>query len=290
MLPRLRSGHPLDDNAFNLLRQVANDLENLRTIPNDDLMAMYLSWVSTSMERLQVLLPEKELSRLVLTEGYRTALPLMTSPSTMAMRVMRGVVHTEVDARHAQWSGLIADVTTWRTRWAEYSQVVVADTNLYVHHAKKFDQIQWHDVLQICPHVPVRVVVPMIVLDELDSLKRATHLSGLAKDNLRHTMREFAIRFQHPDTRSRLSTTELDTAITIELFLDDPDHVRLSRADNEIVDRARCLADLIGHQVHIVTGDLGMATRARAANLRTTIVTFPEEERRLKNAKARPSS
>ena len=53
----------------------------------------------------------------------------------------------------------------------------------------------------------------------------------------------------------------------MELLFDPSGHVRLPRADDEIVDRALTVQTLAGRPVRLLTYDTGQSTRARAAGL-----------------------
>ncbi|WP_346534101.1 hypothetical protein [Micromonospora sp. DPT] len=56
--------------------------------------------------------------------------------------------------------------------------------------------------------------------------------------------------------------------LKLDVLFDSPGHVRQSRADDEIVDRAVVLQTLAGRPVHLVTYDTGMAMRALNSGLK----------------------
>ena len=119
----------------------------------------------------------------------------------------------------------------------------------------------------------------MVILDELDGLKRKVQGKD-AKEHLRHALHEIARRFERPHARSVLVPADDERLLaetTIEVFLDDVDHIRLTRNDTEIADRARCLADVTCRPVCIVTNDNGMATRARMLDLLVKRVDYPSD-------------
>ncbi len=51
-------------------------------------------------------------------------------------------------------------------------------------------------------------------------------------------------------------------AITIDLWPDPPGHVRLPRTDDEVIARGVAFQALAGRKVKLLTGDIGMSTRA----------------------------
>lgn len=65
-------------------------------------------------------------------------------------------------------------------------------------------------------------------------------------------------------------------AITIDLWPDPPGHVRLPRTDDEIIARAVAFQALAGRKVKLLTGDIGMSTRARMAGLEEIRLDLPD--------------
>jgi predicted ribonuclease YlaK len=59
----------------------------------------------------------------------------------------------------------------------------------------------------------------------------------------------------------------LPDGTTLEVFLDDPGHVRKANPDEELLSRCPLIQRAIGRPVTIVTGDLGMQLRADAHGL-----------------------
>ena len=74
--------------------------------------------------------------------------------------------------------------------------------------------------------------------------------------------------------------------VTIEVLLDPPGHLRLPIND-EIVARTGALEILAGRPVRLVTGDTGMAIRARAAGLRVTKLELPKKDEHQKQKRQR---
>lgn len=61
----------------------------------------------------------------------------------------------------------------------------------------------------------------------------------------------------------------------LDILLDEPGHIRLAIADDEIVDRAAAIASLSGRDVTLVTNDVSQAYRARLAGLDVSTVAEP---------------
>ena len=121
-----------------------------------------------------------------------------------------------------------------------------------------------HEVLDQPAFGQVHLVVPLLVIDELDRLKRN------GKNEVRSRARATLARFDHllyrgPD---RVQLQPAPTAVTVEVLVDELDHQRFNDNDNELVARTRLLTDLVRQPLWLVTADTGMALRARGAGLR----------------------
>lgn len=227
----------------------------------------YLAWVSGAVRRLRPLVAPGELRRLVVTETYWTVLT-MANPSA-APPLMRAL-HDEIEARHHDLRAAVTAVASFVDSWssAEGTALVVPDTNVLLHEDEELERISWHDIVGATAEGAdvVRVVLPLLVVDELDDQKR-----DKVRDRARRTLRTIYMRFER-DTGVTASLQEGSAQrgrVELRLLLDPPGHVRLARADDELVDRAAILQALLGKRVHFVTYDTGAALRATAAGLCT---------------------
>ncbi len=112
---------------------------------------------------------------------------------------------------------------------------------------------------------PVRLIVPIIVIDELDDLKRDRR-AGDRDRSVLHRLWEL---------RDGAGTAPAELKgrreVAIEVLLDDPHHQRLPDNDAEIIDRAVCVGGLTGRNVTIVAADYGMLDRAAAVSPGTAL-------------------
>jgi hypothetical protein len=131
----------------------------------------------------------------------------------------------------------------------------------------------------------VNLIVPMVVIDELDGLKqnRDSHIRWRAAstlaiiDTLFKSPKPFAIFNEldhHADEPGALPSPE----VTIEILFDPPGHTRLPINDDEIVDRAAATQPLLGTPLRLFTYDTGQSTRARNAGLQVEKLKLPKEE------------
>ncbi|MHB1595613.1 MAG: PIN domain-containing protein [Streptosporangiaceae bacterium] len=151
--------------------------------------------------------------------------------------------------------GAVAGLQALRSR---EGQIAVLDTNVLMHYQRP-DKIAWADILGV---PQVRIILPVIVIDELDNKKytgsdRMSRRAGLAIAALR----------QHSASLRPGGAAMLPDGTTLEVFLDEPGHARMPNPDEELRSRCMLLQRAISRPVTIVTGDLGAQLRAGAHGL-----------------------
>lgn len=130
--------------------------------------------------------------------------------------------------------------------------------------------------------MPVHLIVPILVMDELDGLKESTKQH--TRYRARETLKWIAERLGGSQSaRIRDGGIErIDGQVVrvyghvhLDVLLDEHGHRRLPIADDEIVDRATNIAVVAGRDVTLVTDDVGQAYRARLAGLSVSMVVDP---------------
>jgi predicted ribonuclease YlaK len=111
----------------------------------------------------------------------------------------------------------------------------------------------------------IRVVIPILVIDELDDAK-SDKIRGRARQTLKLLYGYFGQAGVESRVLRKRSTNSGQTSV--ELMLDVAGHQRLSRADDELIDRAGTLQGFIGRPVDFISFDTGAVLRAGAAGLR----------------------
>jgi predicted ribonuclease YlaK len=129
-----------------------------------------------------------------------------------------------------------------------------------------FNEVDWA-TLATPAGSPVRLVVPVLVVEEMDKLKAFD--KGSQRDRARKVLR---------DLRHLLTAVPpgqpavLRKNVTIEVFIDDDWHERLLNHDGEIIDQAVQVHRLTGRPVTIACLDLSMELRARLRGVDTMII------------------
>lgn len=258
------SGVPLNS-LIGVLGEIALDAGNTPAktgmhIPTD-LLSGYLSWIDTAERRLTHLLSRRDIDALLFTRRH-WSLRSMDGGSTG----LASAVRLELEQRKSALEALSDDLASFHSHWERRSGIVaVPDTNVFLDHAEPIDTLPWPDIIGNA--TDVHVVIPLLVVDELDKLKRHNNkaLQRAARNSL---------RWLESLTRGNDGPSSSREAATIEILADSPRHSRVEDPDYEILDRAALLERLTPLPVYVVTQDLGM--RVRAGSLGINARTAPQ--------------
>lgn len=256
------------DELVKTLTQVHTDLANIRskTTIASEYAAHYLEWVSESVRMLRFQLPSTEIDRLLLTRRY------WAIQSAQGFESAR-LAQTEIDERNVALGRTIEWLKATSQKWnAAPGRLVVADSGFFCNHEKKFRDIPFADILGLRDE-PVRVMLPMVVLDELDGLKqhnndhvrwRAGHTLGVLDELLQGD----GTGMLHDEDYTPLRSGGITRGpVSIEVFFDPPGHRRLPINDDEIIDRALAIQGEAERGVTFCTFDTSQSTRARFRGL-----------------------
>lgn len=141
----------------------------------DEITTKYLQWVNDASRMLGPVLRKADLDRLVYTPRYWAAL---ANPATTPAVV--GAVLQETEQRERDLDAALKEAVALRDHWAidpRGTQVVVPDTGLFLNHVEEKDgrfdiaTIAWRALAQARIVDEVRVVVPIVVIDEMELIK-----------------------------------------------------------------------------------------------------------------------
>jgi PIN domain len=244
----------------------------------------YLEWTSNAARSLANLISSDDLDELVLTKRYERLLSgvgNMTSDEVEVQRVVNGLVSTELNERTAAFGAAVAAVEEQISRWSRLGEFVMPDTSFYITHPDKLKETDFAAVVET-RGAPIHVLVPIVVVDELDRLKeskdrhvrwRAGHTLGVLDELFTSPAGQPCLRI---GDFSALQTGGIPRGeITMELVFDPPGHVRLPINDDEIIDRAMAVEPLAARPVTLLTYDTGQSMRARAAGIPAKKLTKP---------------
>ena len=289
MLITPRPGVNLDNLVQNLesLKTEAFNLRGGGATTAQVYLLDYLDWAGRAARTLGNQISNADLASLVLNQRYELLLSsfgTMASPLREAQRVIRDIVGLELDQRVADFEDTIKTLQSYQQRWTNVGDLLVLDTNFYVEHPTELKDTDLAAVtVAQTPGSMMHVLVPMLVVDELDRLKRDNQARSRARTALKvldevfkRVSKENSMGLLRPEDNTTKPDGSLGLGrITMELLFDPPDHVRLPDNDDEIVDRAVAVQTLAGRPVTMVTYDKGMSLRSRYAGLQEMWLPHP---------------
>lgn len=262
------------------LLRLANDAGNLRATQYG-IRRAYLTWATEAARLLRFKVSADDIDRLILTKRYWALWSHTLNVATSDGAELEQLVRTEIDDVELALGVARQALDEQIKRWAFPAEFVVADSSFYVEAPKKLEDLVIADVLRFRGE-PVHMLVPILVIDELDNLKRSSDRS--VRWRAAHTLGQWSGLFTTSSMFARFRDQFRSSEehgfprgpVTMEVVFDPPGHRRLPIADDEIVARAVAIQGLAGRNVTFVTYDTGQVMRARAAGLR---VVQPEERR-----------
>jgi rRNA-processing protein FCF1 len=240
--------------------------------PTHERLLDYLGWANEAEQTLRHLLPSREVERLVRTRKFDHLLSLVGRfGPDMAFARVNGLLAAELDERVDAFDAAIKALEERIRRWRLDAIFVVLDTTVYIEHPQELEAIDLRQLVNRRGE-DIHVLVPMVVVDELDGLKQHQRARTRARLALRTLDQLFArsagsVRLRARDLRPLDSGDIPFGEVTMEVLLDPPGHRRLPINDDEIVDRAVAAQPLAGQTITLVTYDTGLAMRARSAGL-----------------------
>lgn len=256
------------------LRDLLYSASNLRSPSSQwqtrDWLTAYVNWTEEAARRLRGQVGQDEIHRLVFSDRRQ----LLLSKVGLLYPDLEGsgvnhLLAAELDDRVVAFTKAHDDLNLYIQRWSTSEVFVALDTNVYLHGKDEVQDIKFASLLDLVePTTPVRLFVPMLVVDELDDQKQSgkKDVSGRARRTT---------RLLHKVLRSDPAKPQPlhlgDPSVIVELVPDPRGHVRLPHKDDEIVDRLAAVQMVAGREITLVTYDIGMALRAQLGGLQVRL-------------------
>jgi hypothetical protein len=267
MRVRLRPGTTIDQ-AVMLLDRLAVNVSGevhrpARTV--EELRYSYVGWASSAERELLGVLARSDVSRIFENSRHRD---ICSSASSVGGH-LRVLISDEVTAKSAELREIASELKAARDgmRRAPGCPTII-DTNVLLE-CNRPDQVKWASIVEHEQHEPVRLILPLRVIEEVDAKKYAStdRIQSAASKILRWLERLLSDSGCGPVPVGGPDDT------TIEILLADRPRYRPSDADEEILDVCGEVQLLTG-RAKLVTADLGMRLRARAESV--DICVMPE--------------
>jgi hypothetical protein len=275
------------DNTLKMLAAAANDLANVPSAgTSGDRYNSYVEWATRHGNLLAHYLHPDEVDRLVTTRRYwhLLALDLVTVQFGTLAQLVDGEVQQRSRSLEEAKRRIEADLHRWDNGKAV---AVVLDTGAWL---KYFDDPmkhdEWRELLDVRPHVPLVITVPMKVVDELDGSKRNRVDAPKGGKSIRFraglALKYLEAHADVPGERVKLQEGGMASpspAPTVYLtVLKQPlDHSPLPDGDLEIIERAGSIMPY-ANSVRMLTTDYGMVYRAKQGGIDAIRVRGYEEE------------
>lgn len=276
MLITPRPGARRDD-ILKTLQQVRQDVSNLRGAGPSSAwtrLLRYLEWVTDAARLLQDQVAGKDIDRLIQTRRYYALLQACgTLAGTAQEPLVNGLVSQELSDRVDALDEAMKSLNEHIRRWAGPAWLAVADSSFYLNSPNPLADTDFHTVMGLHCEEQIHLLFPIVVVDELDRLKetggghprwRAGHTLGRLDEAITSGTNGI-LRARRPGEGQSMIGQ-----ITTEIVLDQPGHIRLPIADDEIVERAATIQAIAGREVRLLTCDTGQTTRGRIAGLKVT--------------------
>ena len=197
--------------------------------------------------------------------GERHWMICSLSPSSPTLARL---ITEEAEEQQRYLSGLADQLDRFASRLdAAPGDLVVLDTNVLLHYHPPW-QVKWDEVLG--SQAPVRLVLPLRVIEELDMAKYRD------RDKIAQRARDLLSQLWKVLEPSKGGPAALEgrPGVTVEVFLDDEPRRRTLDADAEILEQCRTLR-AVGGPVSLVTADTGLSIRAVALGI--PVVPMPDK-------------
>jgi len=265
-------------NLRDTLRDLRYKVSNLRGgragRPTMDVLSAYLQWVNETARMLHNQVSASDIDRLVLTKRYELLLAATgrLEPGR-ADAAINALLSTELDERTAAFEEACEALERQTERWSGPEVFVVLDTSVFLEYPEKLEELDLAPIVGVRGE-PIRLLVPIVVIDELDGLKQ--HRDNKVRWRAGYTLAVLDRVLPRPTAVARLREADFSALssggiprgeISVEVLFDPPGHVRLPINDDEIIDRALAVVPLAARGVTLVTYDTGQCMRARAAGL-----------------------
>jgi hypothetical protein len=251
------------DLTIERLTYLSGQLGNCRAANNPkDMQDRWLRWWSEADSQLRNLFSDGEMAASLYVSSERVRAVNMAA-------LPNGVLNHEVDTWVARFEETVEGLKALKPFIERPGQIVVPDTSLFLE-AAYFTELDWQAAAGVGAGDLVRVVVPVLVIEELDDHKRG-------RDRVQGRARSVLRRLWELNGGNASQAVPLPgRPVTVEVLTDDSWHVRRPVNDNEIIERALAVGEITGRDVILAAADYSMLYQASAAGLKTALVSRPE--------------
>jgi hypothetical protein len=182
-------------------------------------------------------------------------------------RTLNGILQREFNSWEGRLERLVAELRALAPFIDRPGRIVVLDTSALME-GQPFASFNWQSLDTSLADSAVRLIVPVLVIEELDELKRDR--DGARKQKARGVFRSLWGLHGHSPTEPVPLPEQ--SGVTIEVMLDGDWHQRRLNNDGEIIDQAVQVRELTGKPVILASGDYAQLYRSAAAGLQAVLM------------------
>jgi hypothetical protein len=224
----------------------------------------YKSWIDTADAQLRSIFDDTALADQLVTTAYWEL-----NRGATAFPPPWDILRREVRFNDAHLVAAVERLRELKAFIDRPGSIVVPDTSALVR-GEYFTDFDWGGIPNV--DVPVRLILPIAVVAELDKLKdfdrgKAQKRARSVLKRLRELTRAVAPGAPAP----------VRQGVSIEVLIDDGWHQPRPSPDAEIIDQALSVQNLAGKDVMLTCVDAQMEFRARQAGLKVFEMPVPED-------------
>jgi hypothetical protein len=242
------------EQAVQILRQlsagVANTMFSGRAMPAA--RDAWLTWFQQADAQLRNLFTDTEIA----DDLYRTQLEVQKMGEDALPYIHLARV---IEVWQTKLNETVAALEKLQPFVSRPGRIVVPDTSAFIEGLGLLEA-DWHSIAGASADELVRLILPILVIEELDDNKR--HRNPRVMERARETLKSLWSLPAHPNGGKIVKS-----GIGVELLMDDPWHERRPVNDVEIVDRATYIKDLTGNPVTLAAADYAILFRASESRL-----------------------
>ncbi|TFC06539.1 PIN domain-containing protein [Cryobacterium sp. MDB2-33-2] len=255
-----------------------------------DLNAGYLAWATAQERMLAGVFGQAEMNSFLTSPRYWALLADQLGDLPHVSGQIYLELNQRMEAMKRAWEEIEETIQLWKVPTSEATfgtdlHAIVLDTNVLLVHSTALGAVEWHDRAGINNVQALSLVVPSIVIDELDDLKTANHSMRIngekreARSLARVALRFLSDSFVHRQRRVNLPESgdipRQGAARFMTLQVDPLAHVSLPKADSEIVEQAIALQGY-ATSVTLASYDTNIVFSARNYGLKTILLRFED--------------
>lgn len=254
---RLKNPRAIDAAIMEITRQAQECHNALNTMGHEDRRRAFLQWCHEAERMLRNHFTQTDLFE-QLRQSDREVQRIAPTDAPTIYRILS----RELADWQRRFEEATADLTRLQTFVNRAGHPVVLDTSALME-GELFTEFDWHTLGDSQKDARVRLILPSLVVEELDELKR--HRDGRQKTWARKVLRTlWGLHASAPTLPMRL-TEQAD--VTVEVLLDDGWHRRIPNNDGEIIDQAAFVREVAGAATLFVSADYTQLYRAAAVGL-----------------------